>query len=180
MGSGDIVFKDGKPQPETAVLTMTYAPAGQTPVTLALDLSADVTSFAAGNLSTLAMASQDGVAPGALTGSAFDTRGALTLTYANGQTVTGTRLALARFDSPDAVGTMGDNEFKVLDDRAWHAGMAEEGAFGSVRAGSVEISNVDLSQEFSDLVVMQRGYQASSQVISTANDMLQELFSMRK
>jgi flagellar hook protein FlgE len=48
-----------------------------------------------------------------------------------------------------------------------------------VKSGVVEISNVDLSQEFSDLVVMQRGYQASSQVISTANDMLQQLFSMK-
>jgi len=47
-----------------------------------------------------------------------------------------------------------------------------------LRSGTVEISNVDLSQEFSDLVIMQRGYQASSQVISTANEMLQELFRM--
>ena len=57
-------------------------------------------------------------------------------------------------------------------------GVAGEGSFGSLRSGTVEISNVDLSQEFSDLVIMQRGYQASSQVISTANEMLQELFRM--
>jgi flagellar hook protein FlgE len=42
------------------------------------------------------------------------------------------------------------------------------------------MSNVDLSQEFSDLVIMQRGYQASSQVISTANDMLEQLFQMKQ
>jgi flagellar hook protein FlgE len=48
-----------------------------------------------------------------------------------------------------------------------------------VRAGVLEISNVDLSKEFSELVIMQRGYQASSQVLSTANDMLQELFRMK-
>ena len=47
------------------------------------------------------------------------------------------------------------------------------------RSGVIELSNVDLSREFSDLVIMQRGYQASSQVISTANDMLQELFQMK-
>jgi flagellar hook protein FlgE len=43
----------------------------------------------------------------------------------------------------------------------------------------LELSNVDLSQEFSDLVIKQRGYQACSQVVSTANEMLQELFNMR-
>jgi len=74
---------------------------------------------------------------------------------------------------------VGDNQFEVLDKNAWHLGVAGEGAFGQVHSGQIEISNVDLSQEFSDLVIMQRGYQASSQVISTANEMLQELFSMR-
>ena len=64
------------------------------------------------------------------------------------------------------------------DERAVHTG-APGDAFGSIRSGSVEISNVDLSSEFSDLVIMQRGYQASSQIVSTANDMLQELFAMK-
>ena len=63
------------------------------------------------------------------------------------------------------------------DEFGW--GVAGQGAFGSIKAGELEISNVDLSREFSDLVVMQRGYQASSQVISTANDMLQELFQLK-
>lgn len=179
VGTGQIIFRDGRPVADAALISFTYAPAGQAPMAMTLDFSADVTSFAAGNLSTLAMASQDGVAPGSLTGAAFDASGALAMQYSNGQTQKGTRLALARFDSPDAVGSVGNNQFEVLDERAWHIGAAGEGAFGSVRAGVVEISNVDLSQEFSDLVVMQRGYQASSQVISTANDMLQELFSMK-
>ena len=116
---------------------------------------------------------------GALSGTTFDANGNLTLSYSNGSTVKGASLALARFDSPDAVGSLGDNQFEQLDENAWHLGVAGEGAFGNVRSGRVEISNVDLSQEFSDLVIMQRGYQASSQIISTANDMLQELFSMK-
>ncbi|MNW04940.1 Flagellar hook protein FlgE [compost metagenome] len=75
--------------------------------------------------------------------------------------------------------SLGNNQFDVLNKDAWHFGRAGEGAFGNVVSGRVEISNVDLSQEFSDLVIMQRGYQASSQVISTANEMLQQLFSMK-
>lgn len=179
IGSGRIVFRDGKPQPDTAVVNVTYVPAGQPPMALALDFGGNVTSFASGNLSTLAMSSQDGVGPGALTSAAFDASGVLTMGFSNGQTAKGVHLALARFDSPGAVGAVGGNQFEMLDPRAWHIGSAGEGAFGRLQAGSVEISNVDLSQEFSDLVVMQRGYQASSQVISTANDMLQELFSMK-
>ncbi|HVE52171.1 MAG TPA: flagellar basal body rod C-terminal domain-containing protein, partial [Ramlibacter sp.] len=82
--------------------------------------------------------------------------------------------------SSDAVGSVGNNAFEVKDGRAWQTGVAGEQGFGSVRAGMVENSNVDLSQQFSDLVIMQRGYQACSQIVSTANDMLSELFSMRK
>ncbi len=139
----------------------------------------DVTSFASGTLSTLALGSNDGFGAADLSSATFDSTGTLILTYANGQTVKGSRLSLGRFDTTSAVGSLGDNEFEALDGRAWHTGTAG-GAFGNVRSGKVEISNVDLSQEFSDLVIMQRGYQASSQVITTANEMLQELFSMKK
>jgi flagellar hook protein FlgE len=179
LSSGRIVFADGRPVGGTAIVQATYSPPGQPPMALSLDFSSDVTSFASGNLSTLAMTFQDGVGPGTLSGVAFDANGVLTISYSNGESRKGARIALARFDSQDAVAALGDNQFRMLDARAWHFGVAGEGAFGNVRTGAVEISNVDLSQEFSDLVVMQRGYQASSQVISTANDMLQELFSMK-
>jgi flagellar hook protein FlgE len=177
VGSGKMVFIGGKPTPETALMSMTYSPAGQPPIAMTLDFSADVVFFA--GQTTLKMDSQNGVGPGTLTGTVFDADGVLRMSYSNGETVKGVRLALARFDTPDAVGAVGNNQFEVLDENAWHLGSAGEGAFGQVRSGQIEISNVDLSQEFSDLVIMQRGYQASSQVISTANDMLQELFSMK-
>ena len=79
----------------------------------------------------------------------------------------------------EELNVVGENEFEATDPTAWHSGTAG-GVFGSVKSGYVEISNVDLSQEFSDLVIMQRGYQASSQVVSAANEMLQELFAMKK
>jgi flagellar hook protein FlgE len=108
----------------------------------------------------------------------FDALGTLVLSYSNGQTVKGARLALGRFDSLEAVESAGNNEFDATNTLAWHMGRAGEGSFGAVRSGMIELSNVDLSREFSDLVIMQRGYQASSQVITTANDMLKELFDM--
>ena len=180
LGSSNIVFVSGKPTADTSLMQVAYTPAGQQPMALTLDFSTDVTNFAQGSATTeFKVASQDGVGPGSLSGTSFDGNGVLRLAYSNGQTVKGARLALARFDSPDAVGALGNNQFEILNRNAWHFGKAGEGAFGTVRAGQIEISNVDLSQEFSDLVIMQRGYQASSQVISTANEMLQELFSMK-
>lgn len=175
--TGQLVFADGRPTAATAKMALTYTPPGQPPMALTLDFSSDVMLLP--TALTLKMASQDGVAPGTLSGTVFDDTGTLRMSYTNGQTVKGARLALARFDSPDSVQALGNNQFDVVNQNAWHFGKAGEGAFGKVVSGRVEISNVDLSQEFSDLVIMQRGYQASSQVISTANDMLQELFSMK-
>ena len=176
--TGQIIFANGLPTTATSKLAVNYTPAGQAAMPLTLDFSSGVTSYASGTLSTLSYGSQDGYAPSGLSSATFDATGTLVLTYASGQTVKGAKLSLARFDSTDAVGAVGDNEFESLDGNAWHSGLAGD-LFGTVRSGYVEISNVDLSQEFSDLVIMQRGYQASSQVISTANEMLQELFSMK-
>ncbi|MBX3625334.1 MAG: flagellar basal-body rod protein FlgF [Rhizobacter sp.] len=179
VGTGSIEFINGQPTTATERLNVTYTPVGLASQPLSFDFSGEVTSFASGTTSTLAAARQDGIVAGALTKVSFDDKGALVVTYNNGQTATGARLALSRFDSPDAIEPGGDNQFRPTNSNAWHVGTAGADGFGSVKAGTIEISNVDLSQEFSDLVIMQRGYQASSQVISTANDMLQELFSMK-
>jgi flagellar hook protein FlgE len=179
VGTGRIAFINGQPDPANSQVSLTYTPAGETPVALTLDFSSGVSSFDSGSRSTLAVASQDGYGAGSLVGVAFDATGVLVLSYSNGQTVNGSRLALGSFNSQDAIGSIGNNEFEVKDGRAWETGVAGERGFGAVRSGMVEVSNVDLSQEFSNLVIMQRGYQACSQVISTANDMLSELFAMK-
>jgi flagellar hook protein FlgE len=177
--TGQLVFADGAPTAASRKLQFAYQPAGREARQLTLDFSSDVTSFASGNLSNLTMTTQDGLAPGTLSKVGFDAGGSLVANYSNGDTVKGVRLQLARFRTPDAVLAEGGNQFVEADGLAWETGVAGEGAFGALRAGVLEMSNVDLSREFSDLVVMQRGYQASSQVLATANDMLQELFRMK-
>lgn len=179
VGTGQLVFADGHPTAETAKLVIDYQPAGRQKVAITFDFSSDVSSYAAGTLSTLGLSAQDGHGPGNLTKLGFDASGTLVAEYANGEKVKGTKLLLARFSTPDAVEQVGSNEFAAANGAAWEEGVAGEGAFGQVQSGVLEMSNVDLSREFSDLVVLQRGYQASSQVISTANDMLQELFRMK-
>lgn len=180
VGTGTIAFIGGRPDPALSRVAVTFTPAGQAPVPLSLDFSANVTSSGTGATSTLAMASQNGYGFGGLTKTTFDAAGVLLLSYSNGQTVRSSRLALGRFNSADAVASVGNNEFEVKDGRGWQSGVAGELGFGTVRTGMLENSNVDLSQQFSDLVIMQRGYQACSQIVSTANEMLSELFTMRK
>lgn len=179
VGTGQIVFTGGRATAGSGKVTLAYAPSGSSSTDVTLDFESDVTSFASGTVSTVAFSSQNGFGPGSLTDVSFDNLGVMQLKYSNGQTVAGAQLLLGRFDTLDAVTPVGDGQFDATDSLAWRVGVAGSGAFGSVRSGVVEASNVDLSQEFSDLVIMQRGYQASSQVIGTANDMLQELFSMK-
>jgi flagellar hook protein FlgE len=176
--TGQIIYISGQPDPANSTMIVNYtAPGSSTSIPLTLDFS-NTTANSVTTLTALAMASQDGVDPGGLTKTTFDTTGTLTLSYSNGQTVSGARLALGRFDSPDAVVSVNDNQFDVVDNSSWHIGYAGQGAFGTVNSGKLENSNVDLTQEFSNLVIMQRGFQASSQVITTSNDMLQQLFTM--
>ena len=180
VGSSELAFEDGRPTPATSRPSFTYTPASGAAQALTLDFASDVTSFASGELSTLAMTAQDGFGPGTLGKLAFDAGGTLVATYSNGQTRRGMQLALGRFDSPEAVRELGAGLFAETGGMAWQRGVAGEAGFASVRAGALEASNVDLSREFSDLMILQRGYQASSQIVATANDMLQELFGMKR
>lgn len=179
VGTGSVAFANGKPAASSASVAMSYTPDGQAAMPLKLDLSTDVTSYDSGSQTTLAMKSQDGYAPGNLTSAKFDASGTLQLSYSNGQTAHGPRLALGQYRSTDALRALGNNEFELTPGEAWQIGSAGTQGLGNVRSGSVEMSNVDLSQEFSNLVIMQRGYQASSQIVSTASDMLNQLFQMQ-
>lgn len=178
VGSGTIAFSSGEPVSGSDTVALTYTPSGATAMPLTLDFSSNVTSFDSGTSSTLAVASQNGFGSGTLTKETFDATGTLVLAYSNGQTVKDKQLALAQFNSPDDVEQLGSNEFKSKGGHDWLIGVASSGGFGAIQSGVVEMSNVDLSQQFSALVIMQRGYQASSQIVSTANDMMTALFGM--
>jgi len=174
-----IQFNNGVPVAGQATVNFNYTVEGQAALPIRLDFSQNVTSYGSGTTTSLAMATQDGHGPGQLQGTAFDEDGTMVLSYSNGRKVRTTRLALARFDSADAVRAAGDNRFEAVDMRAWIMGYAKSNGFGSIKSSNLEMSNVDLSAQFSDLVIMQRGYQAASQVVSTANEMLADLFSMK-
>jgi flagellar hook protein FlgE len=179
VGTGEIKFAAGTIVAGSDKITFNYAPSGVPAMSLSLDFSSQVTSFSTGQTSSLAVSSVDGYASGTLSAVTFDDRGVMQLAYSNGQKATGPQLALAMFDSKAELEQQSGGLFVSNSAANVHIHRAGLAGSGSIASSQVEGSNVDLSSEFSNLIVMQRGYQASSRLVSTANDMIQELFDMK-
>jgi flagellar hook protein FlgE len=176
---GTLQFNGGIPEPGRDKLDLTLSSVDAPPLTVTLDFSNGVTNFSAGSTSSLRVSDKDGYATGTLSSMNVDDNGQLILQYSNGQTDTLGTIALARFSNPQQLLQMGNGLFD-----ASHAipptYRASSGAgVGQLIAGATEASNVDLSTEFGQLILIQRGFQASSQVLSAANEMIMQLFQMR-
>jgi flagellar hook protein FlgE len=185
IGNGEIRFNaDGSPQTAYNTMTLSLAPTGVTASTITLDFGtaggfSGATNFSGGTTSDLKMSTQDGHASGSLVATSFDTQGFLTLSYSNAQTAKGPQLALAWFNDLQALQQSGNELFTNPTREKALLGSANGQVMGTLTSNSVELSNVDLTQQFTDLVIIQRGYQSSSEVISVANQMIQQLVDMR-
>jgi flagellar hook protein FlgE len=185
ISSGEVRFNgDGSPATGFNSHVFTLAPPGGVPPTqITLDFGpaggfSGVTNFSAGADSTIRVGSQDGFAAGLLVSTAFDPAGAVVATYSNGKTARGQQIALAIFAAPQELEEAGGALFENRSGQPVVLGTPASGVFGKLAGGSVESANVDLAQQFSELIVTQRGYQASSQVITTANEMIEQLFQI--
>jgi flagellar hook protein FlgE len=136
------------------------------------------TSFSGGATSSLAVESQDGFRSGSLVSVGFTREGRLDLEYSNGESQQSTRLALAWFQDLQELRQLEGARFIPRGGQEAEIGGAAEGVFGEIVEETLEISNIELTSEFTDLIIVQRGFQASSQVITVANEMLQQLLSM--
>ena len=116
---------------------------------------------------------------GTLAGMTFDERGNLEVTYSNEEKKKIGRLVLARFDSSGDLTSVGDGLYVTQQGRAPQLAGGMDFGLGRVSGGNLELSNVELTEQFADLIIIQRGYQASSQMTSVANEMLQQLLSMQ-
>jgi len=184
--SGTISFQEnGSPAPGANTYSFVYQASGMSAQYITLNFGdpnsfSNVTGFSLGTVSNVTVNAQDGHAAGTLQSLTFDAKGRLTANFSNQQVQYGPQLALARFDNLQALIQLGDGLFKPQKEQTALIGPAGSGAFGSIAAGQLESSNVDLTQQFSDMIIIQRGYQASSQVLTAANEMLQQLLEMGK
>lgn len=143
------------------------------------DFSTNVTSFSSGTASSLRVASNDGHGTGTLTGVRVDDQGVIKLSYSNAETVDLGAVALATFRDLQALRQESAGMFAADENTEVELLSSADPRVGAVLSRRLEASNVDLSQEFGELILIQRGFQASSQIVSVANDMIQQLFGIR-
>ncbi|HRF50068.1 MAG TPA: flagellar hook protein FlgE [Anaerolineales bacterium] len=125
---------------------------------------------------------QDGVAAGTVTGYAIETKtGQVYAQYSNGLQNLVAQLAVTSFVNPAGLVKVGQNLYQQgVNAGEPNTGLPDSNGRGAVIPGSVEASNVDLSQEFTNMILAQRGFQASSRVITTSDEMLQELVNLKR
>lgn len=136
---------------------------------------------------TLTVADQDGYSAGDLTSFTFAPDGTIRGVFSNGQILSLGRLAIASFANESGLirGNLstggGGNVFQeTANSGEARIGSAQGGGNGSVIGGALEGSNVDLAEQFTDMIITQRAFQANSRTITTADEMLQEILSLRR
>jgi len=143
------------------------------------ELTSRVTQFA--QATALSSSAQDGLAAAQLTHVALADGGQIVAQFSNGQQVTIAQLALASIRNPESLEAVGSNNFQVSPQTATPAiGTANTGGRGKVLGGALESSTVDIAREFTNLIVLQRGYQANAKVITTTDTLTQDTINLKQ
>lgn len=172
-----IRYNSSGPDANFSKISFPYTPTNSnTTQNLILDFSK--TTSASGGAG-ITIEKQDGYAAGGLTKLAFDEAGLLKATYSNGQTADLAQLALANTFQLERLQAVGKNQFAITNLTDLKYEKPQTGGLGKIKGGSLEASNVELTAQFSELIITQRAYQASSQVITTTNEMLAVLFELK-
>jgi flagellar hook protein FlgE len=191
LGTGTLAFNtDGSlnavtPDP-TTIAGVTFSGAGAQDLTLKFGTANPdavagegidgVTQYAG---SSSVSGAQDGFGAGQLQALAVDEFGVVSGVFDNGQTRALYQLALASFAAPDRLSPMGNGLFQESTDSGVAAiGAPRSGGNGRIVAGAIESSNVDLAQQFIDLISLQKSFQANARVITSSDSLLNELINI--
>jgi flagellar hook protein FlgE len=122
-----------------------------------------------------------GSALGTLESFALSNDGTISGVYSNGLRKPIGQLAMATFANPSGLAKAGNSSYRVGDNSGNAlVGTAGTGGRGTLTAGALEMSNVDLSEEFTGLIIAQRGFQANSKVITASDELLQDLVNLKR
>lgn len=133
------------------------------------------------SLSNITGTQKYGNAPGSIDNFNISGAGEVVATYTNGVQKTLATIALAGFDNPSGLKKMGSNLFvKTPNSGDPRLGTPGAGSFGALVPGALEMSNVDLSQQFTEMITTQRGFQANAKIITTSDEILQELVNLKR
>jgi flagellar hook protein FlgE len=152
---------------------------GDVQITLGGDTAGKITQLAA--LGSVSAITQNGSTTGQLVGLGVGEDGVLTGSYSNGQVKALAQVAIASFANPEGLERLSGSKFiATVNSGLAQLGVANAGGRGQVAPGALEMSNVDLAEEFTNLIRTQRGFQANSRVITTSDEMLQEIVNLKR
>lgn len=124
---------------------------------------------------------QDGVAPAGVSGVSVDDSGYVTVVYANGLSSKIFRVAVATFQNPNALQRKEGNTYATTDISGDpQLRPARTGNSGAISPSSLENSTVDLAEEFTNMIITQRAYTAATKIITTADEMLDEVIRLKR
>lgn len=158
----------------TTTLTLTNGAAGTQ--TVALDFTA-LTQYAG---SSTAFATTDGNAAGTLKSVSIDSSGVITGTYTNGLNVQEAQVAIAQFNNASGLTKTGNSLYTESNNSGTPNVGTVNGLGCTVTPSSLEMSNVDMANELTDMIVTQRGYQSNSKIITVSDELLETLINMKR
>jgi len=162
--------------------TIKFTPQGAQAVAITLDPGNGVNGLAhfAGSSSAV-LRDQDGFSAGTLQNYSIGRDGTITGAFSNGVTQDLAQIVLADFNNPGGLMRVGDNMYSTSGNSGSAVlGYALEGSQSFMTSGALEMSNVDLAQEFTNMIVAERGFQANSRVITNSDEMLQEVVNLKR
>jgi flagellar hook protein FlgE len=134
-----------------------------------------------GSDSAVSRHTQDGASAASLTSLSFNDKGILTAVYNNGETRDIAQVAVAKFENNEGLFKVGKNLFKESKSSGQAAmGKPGESGRGEILSKSIELSNVDIANEFVNLMTAQRNFQANAKTLTTADQMLQEVLQIKR
>lgn len=168
---------DGKSKSGSGTTTLTLTNGARGTQTLSLDFSA-LTQYASSN--TIAGVA-DGNAAGTLSSISIDNSGAITGTYTNGKKQVEAQVALQRFTNPAGLTKIGDSLYEDSNNAGKSGEPNTAAAIGAkITPAALEMSNVDVADQFTDMIVTQRGFQSNSKIITVSDEMLETLINMKR
>jgi flagellar hook protein FlgE len=167
-----------------APVSVNYTPPGGDPMSFTLDFGTGGTPGALtqfGGASTAAAINQNGTGTGYLRSFAISDDGVVSGVFSNGRSQPLGQVAMCSFNNPAGLVKSGGSMYRASGSSGQAlVGTSGTAGRGSLAAGTLEMSNVDLAQEFTNLIIAQRGFQANSRIITASDELLQDLVNLKR
>lgn len=182
LGSTTVTFNtDGSLASAATISVSGFTPPGADPIAIDLILDGNAPLVQFGGPGTAESLDQNGNGIGFLTNFAISENGTISGQFSNGETKVLAMIATATFNNPSGLIRAGETHFSASTNSGEPiVGEPGGGNRGLIAAGALEMSNVDLAQEFTNLIIAQRGFQANSRVITASDELLNDLVNLKR